>query len=56
MGNKRSRRSRRLATSSPDRETSETRVGSPETGKIILTDSNSNFQENLGEFNLENQL
>ena len=56
MGNKRSRRSRRLATSSPDRETSETRVGSPETGNIILTDSNSNFQENLSEFNLENQL
>ena len=56
MGNKRSRRSRRLATPSPEREVSETRIESPETGNITLTDSNLNVQESLGEPNLENQL
>ena len=56
MGNKRSRRSRRLATPSPERETSETRVDSPETGNITLTNSNLNVQESLGELNSENQL
>ena len=56
MGNKRNRRSRRLATPSPDREVSETRVDSPETGLLTLTSSNLNVQENLGEPNLENQL
>ena len=56
MGNKRSRRSRRLATPSTERETSETRIDSSETGNITLTNSNLNVQENLGEPNLENQL
>ena len=56
MGNKRSRRSRRLATPSPNREVSETRVDSPETGNMTSTNSNLNVQENLGEPNLENQL
>ena len=56
MGNKRSRRSRRLATPSPGREVSETRVDSSETGNITLTNSNLNVQENLSEPNLENQL
>ena len=56
MGNKRSRRSRRLATPSPEREVSETRVDSSETGNINLTNSNLNVQENLKEPNLENQL
>ena len=56
MGNKRSRRSRRLATPSPEREVSETRVDSSETGNITLTTSNLNVQENLSEPNLENQL
>ena len=56
MGNKRSRRSRRLATPSLDREAGETRVDSPERGIIYLTNSNSNVQETLGELNLENQL
>ena len=56
MGNKRSRRSRRLATPSPEREVSETRVGSSETGNITLTNSNLNVQESLGEPNFENQL
>ena len=56
MGNKRSRRSRRLATPSPEREASEIRIDSPETGNITLTNSNLNVQESLGEMNSENQL
>ena len=56
MGNKRSRRSRRLATPSPERERSETRIDSSETGNITLTNSNLNVQESLGEPSLENQL
>ena len=56
MGNKRNRRSRRLATPSPEREVNETRGDSPETGNITLTNSNLNAQESLGELNLENQL
>ena len=56
MGNKRSRRSRRLATPSPEREASEIRIDSPETGNITLTNSNLNVQESLGELNSENQL
>ena len=34
---------------------SDTRVDSPETGNITLTNSNLNVQESLGESNLENQ-
>ena len=56
MGNKKNQRSRRLATSSLDREVSETRVDSPETGNMTLTNSNLNVQEDLGEPNLENRL
>ena len=56
MGNKRSRRSRRLATPSPERETSETRVDSPGTGNITLTNSNLNVQESLGGLNSEHPL
>ena len=56
MGNKRNRTSRRLTTPSPDREVSDTRVDSSETGDIPLTNSNLNVQETLGEPNLENQL
>ena len=56
MGNKRNRRSRRLATPSPGREMSETRVDSPETGNMTLTNSNLNVQGSLGELTLENQL
>ena len=56
MGNERNRRSRRLATPSPDRESSETRVDSPETGNITSTNSNLNVQESSGEPNFENQL
>ena len=39
MGIKRNQRSRRLATPSPEREVSETRVDSLETGNITLTSS-----------------
>ena len=56
MGNKRSRRSRRLATPSPEREVSDTRIDSSETGNITSTNSNINVQESLGETNFENQL
>ena len=56
MGNKRNRRSRILATPSPDREVRETRIDSSESGNITLTNSNLNVQESLGEPNLENQL
>ena len=56
MVNKRNRRSWRLTTPSPDREVSETRVDSSETGDIPLTNSNLNVRESLGEPNLENQL
>ena len=56
MGSKRRRRSRRLATPSLDREANETRVDSPETGIITLTNFNTYVQESLGELNLENQL
>ena len=56
MGNKRSRRSRRLTILSPNRNVSGTRVDSPETGNMTLTNSILNVQEKLGEPNLENQL
>ena len=56
MGNKRNRRSRRLETPSPEREGNRTRVDSPETGNMTLTNSNSNVDENLGGLNLGSQL
>ena len=56
MGNKRNRRSRRLATPTPDKKVRETRIDSSESGNIILTNSNLNVQQSLGEPNLENQL
>ena len=56
MGQKRNRRSRELATPSPDREAKETRVDSSETGNITLTNSNLSVPESLGEPSLENQL
>ena len=49
MGNKRNRRSRRLATPSPDRELSETQVETPNPGNTTLPNSNVNVQEGLGE-------
>ena len=56
MGNKRNRRSRRLATPSPDRELSVTQVETPNPGNETLTNSNVNVQEGLGENSSLNQL
>ena len=56
MGNKRNRRSRRLATPSPDRELNETQVETPNPGNETLTNSNVNVQEGLGENSSLNQL
>ena len=53
MGNKRSRRSRRLETPSPSREEN---VETPNPGNMTLTNSNLVDQENLGPNTLENQL
>ena len=53
MGNKRSRRSRRLETPSPSREE---KVETPNPGNMTLTNSNLVDQENLGPNILENQL
>ena len=56
MGNKINRRSRRLATPSPDRELSETQVETPNPGNVTLTNSIVNVQEGLGENSSINQL
>ena len=56
MGNKRSRRSRRLSTPSPEREEDRTRTDFSETGNITLTNSNLNVDGDLGEPNPGNQL
>ena len=56
MGNKRNRRSRRLASPSPDRELNETQVETPNPGNETLTNSNVNVQEGLGENSSLNQL
>ena len=56
MGNKRNRRSRRLATPSPDRELNETQVETPNPGNETLTNPNVNVQEGLGENSSLNQL
>ena len=53
MGNKRSRRSRRLETPSPSREEN---VETPNPGNMTLTNSNLVDQENLVPNTLENQL
>ena len=56
MGNKRNRRSRRLETPSPERETSNTRVETPTTGNETLTNFNTVVQESLGKNTPRNQL
>ena len=53
MGNKRSRRSRRLETPSPNREEG---VETPNPGNMTLTNSNLVDQENLGPNILANQI
>ena len=56
MGNKRSRRSRRLETPSPDREVEVTQIETPKTGNEALIDLSNVTQGNLGENSSENQL
>ena len=56
MGNKRSRRSRRLETPSPDREVEVTQIETPKTGNEALIDLSNVAQGNLGENSSENQL
>ena len=55
MGNKRNRKSR-LVTLSPEREKNISQIETPNTGNEILTKSNGNVQEGLGDNSLENQL
>ena len=55
-GNKSSRRSRRLATPSPDRDLSETQVETPNPGNVTLTNSNVNVEGGLVENSSINQL
>ena len=56
MGNRRNRRSRRLGTLSPERSVERTQVETPNTGKITLTNPDTVVQENLGEYNIGEQL
>ena len=57
MGNRRNRKSRRLATPSPaERETSEVRVETPSQGSETLTKVNLQSQESLGEIGLRPKL
>ena len=56
MGNKRSRRSRRLGTPSPERELNETQVDTSTQGNITLTNAESNIHGNLDNDELRNQL
>ena len=56
MGNKRSRRSRRLATPSPERGPNETLVETPTQGNITLTNTDPNTQENLDDVGIRSQL
>ena len=56
MGNKRSRRSRRLETPSPNREVEVTQIETPKTGNEALIDLSNVAQGNLGENSSENQL
>ena len=56
MGNKRSRRSRRLATPSPERGPKKTLVETPTQGNITLTNTDPNTQENLDDVGIRSQL
>ena len=56
MGNKRNRRSRRLETPSPERETERTQAETPISGNVTLTNNDTVIQSNLGENNPENSL
>ena len=56
MGNRRNRRSRRLETPSPERETGEIRVETPNQGNETLTNVNLQSQESLGEVDFRPRL
>ena len=56
MGNKRNRRSRRLETPSPERETERIQAETPISGNVTLTNNNTVIQSNSGENNSENIL
>ena len=56
MGNRRNRRSRRLETPSPERETSEVRIETPSQGNETLTNGNLQSQESLSETDLRHRL
>ena len=56
MGNRRNRRSRRLETPSPERETSEVRIETPSQGNETLTNVNLQSQESLGDTDLRPRL
>ena len=56
MGNRRNRRSRRLESPSPERETSEVRIETPSQGIETLTNVNLQSQESLGETDLRPKL
>ena len=56
MGKKRNRRSRRLETPSPERETNEVLVETSSQGNVTLTNVNLQSQESLGEGDMRPQL
>ena len=56
MGNRRNRRSRRLETQSPERETSEVCIETPSQGNLTLTNVNLQSQESVGETDLRPRL
>ena len=56
IGYRRNRRSRRLETPSPERETSEVRIETPSQGNETLTNGNLQSQESLGETDLRPRL
>ena len=56
MGNRRNRRSRRLETPSPERETSEVLIETPSQGNETLTNVNLQSQESLGGTDLRRRL
>ena len=56
MGNKRNRRSRRLRTSSPDEDLSDTRLETSNQGSDTLINIESNTQETSSNIDIRTQL
>ena len=56
MGIMRNRRCRRLETPSPERETNNTQIDTPNQGNETLPNFNVNVPKGLGDTNSENQL